>query len=252
MTPPFLRDRLWASEHSRPQMRPRIIFFDWGGTLATRPPEVRSPEAVWVLVAHELGVADLTEDEVRSKTATIDGTWQEKMYGYLGRSDEFWREYNTAVMDALDIHVRREEVSRRVNEIADDPASHQLFPEVREVLDGLRAAGFRLGVISNHSERLLRIVHHMGLDRDLDPVVFSQEAGAQKPDARVFEFALRRAGCTATEAIHVGDTFEADYLGALRAGLRAVWLNRRGAVPPQPCESVRDLREVLGLLRSSP
>lgn len=221
----------------------RVIFFDWGGTLAAPSPMFRDPALVWVHVAHELGLAELVEAEVRAKMEAIDPPWQQRMYGYLGRTDEFWHEYNLAVMDALDLRERREELDRRVSATFEAPDAYRLFPEVREVLAGLRTRGLRLGVISNHSERLLRVVRRLNLDGDLDPVVITQQVGAEKPDRRVFEFALERADCEAGEAVHVGDTFEADYLGATRAGLRGVWLNRKGSPPPAPCEVVTDLRE---------
>jgi putative hydrolase of the HAD superfamily len=230
-------------------MRPKFVFFDWGGTLASLSPHVGDPANVWVRVTHELGVADLTEAEVRSKTEAIDGPWQVRMYGYLGRTEEFWRDYNMAVMDVLGIQERRDEISRQINAILDDPSSQHLFPEVPEILADLQVEGYRLGVISNNNERLLRIIHHFDLDKILDPVVFTQEVGAQKPDQRVFEFALRKAGCSSSEAIHVGDSFEADYLGATRAGLRGIWVNRKGVPPPQLCNSIPDLRGVRNLLR---
>ena len=211
--------------------------------MAAPPPKFSDPALVWVHVARDLGVADLEESAVRSRIQAIDPPWQIKMYGYLGRSADFWHEYNAAVMDVLGIVTRREEVDRAVNAVFEDPQAYRLFPEVREVVAELRALGYRLGVISNHSERLLRFVRHLGLDRDLDPVVFTQEVGAEKPDRRVFEFALRRAGCRPSDAVHVGDSYEADYLGATEAGLRAVWLNRKSTPAPSRCEAVSDLRE---------
>ncbi len=229
-------------------MRPRVVFFDWGGTLAYRPPHVRSPEAVWVQVTRDLGVADLTEEEIQAKTGALDRDWQAKMYGYLGRSEQFWEEYNAAVMDSLGIQERRKEVSQRIDAILQDPSSQRLFPETREVLTRLRSEGYRLGVISNSSERLVTVVRNFELDREFDPIVFTQQVGAEKPDRRVFQFALERADCSAPEAVHVGDTFEADYLGATRAGLRAIWVNRKGVPPPGPCASVSDLRGVEALL----
>jgi HAD superfamily hydrolase (TIGR01549 family) len=227
---------------------PRVVFFDWGRTLTYRTPDVGSQENIWVRVAHELGVAELTVEEVRARTNPIDGIWQQKLYESLGRSDEFWREYNAATMDALGIQDRREEVSRRVNAMTMDPATQPLFPEVREVLSALQARGLRLGLISNGSERLLETLHYFDLDRVLDPIVFSQEVRAEKPDSRVFEFALRRAECVAPEAVHVGDSFEADYLGSTRAGLRGIWLNRGGATAPAECEQITDLRALLTTL----
>lgn len=227
---------------------PRVVFFDWGGTLAFRPAHLSDPAVIWVKVARELGVAELSEEETRAKMEAIDPLWQERMYSYLGRSEEFWHAYNVAVMDTLGIVARRDDVDRQVTALSEDPGAWQLYPEVHEVLEALRGRGLRLGVISNSSERLVQVVRHCGLDRELDPVVVTQEVGAQKPDARVFQFALRRAGCRANEAVHVGDTFEADYLGATRAGLRGVWLNRKGRPAPGACEEVADLRKFAKLL----
>jgi putative hydrolase of the HAD superfamily len=56
-----------------------------------------------------------------------------------------------------------------------------------------------------------------------------------KPDPRIFEILLQRAGLRAGEAAHVGDDPEADVEGARGAGLRPVWLNRDAA--PWPLES---------------
>ncbi len=225
-----------------------VVFFDWWGTLAGPAPGYRPAEAVWADVAETLGGVRLTEREVRERTEAIDPEWQARMYRYFGRSEEFWHDYNSAVMNVLGIEQQRDAVDRRVSATLGDPHLQRLFPEVRDVLASLRARGHRLGVISNSSERLLAAVRYLELDSLLDPVVLTQEVGAQKPDRRVFEFAVRRAGVGATAATHVGDSYEADYLGARGAGLRAIWLNRSGKPAPADCESVQDLRELLPLL----
>jgi len=56
----------------------------------------------------------------------------------------------------------------------------------------------------------------------------SAEAGARKPDPAIFEAALALAGCSAPEAVHVGDTREEDVEGAEAAGIRALLLDRKG------------------------
>ena len=58
------------------------------------------------------------------------------------------------------------------------------------------------------------------------------ESGVQKPDPRMFEFALERAGVPAARAVHVGDQPLYDVEGARRAALASVWLNRAGAPWP--------------------
>jgi 2-haloalkanoic acid dehalogenase type II len=71
------------------------------------------------------------------------------------------------------------------------------------------------------------------------------EAGVQKPDPRMFEVALARAGVTAARAVHVGDQPLYDIEGARRAALASVWLNRDGE--PWPEDYARPHAEIASL-----
>lgn len=74
----------------------------------------------------------------------------------------------------------------------------------------------------------------LGLARYVDELVASEEVGVAKPDPGIFRVALERLGCSAEAAIMVGDSWESDVAGARAAGVRAVWLNRRGLDCPDP------------------
>jgi len=71
-----------------------------------------------------------------------------------------------------------------------------------------------------------------GLAGYFSAVVVSGELGAGKPDPAIFRHALREVGCDAEHAVMVGDSLTRDVLGALDAGLRAVWVNRAGRERP--------------------
>lgn len=77
-------------------------------------------------------------------------------------------------------------------------------------------------------------LRHCGLDVLVDVLVVAEEAGVAKPDPRIFEIALARASCGASEAVMVGDSWANDIEGARAAGIRAVWFNRGGGVAPDP------------------
>ena len=66
----------------------------------------------------------------------------------------------------------------------------------------------------------------------VDALIVSAEVEAAKPDPAVFMAALQRIHCQPREAVMVGDSWEQDILGAVRAGIRAVWLNRFGLLCP--------------------
>ena len=103
-----------------------------------------------------------------------------------------------------------------------------VFPEVRPALAALRN-GYRLEAVTNGNAKLDRI----GIDDLFDACVTAGTAGAAKPDRRIFEVAITAGGAAAHETLHVGDHPEFDVEGARGAGMRAVWVNRRGGEWPQ-------------------
>jgi putative hydrolase of the HAD superfamily len=108
-------------------------------------------------------------------------------------------------------------------------------PGLHEVLEALRAAGFRLGVVTNGEVRAqTRKLERLGVPERVDDVVISEAAGCKKPDARIFERAARGVGVAAAQCWFVGDHPENDVLGAARFGMRAVWITDPEAGFPWP------------------
>ena len=67
------------------------------------------------------------------------------------------------------------------------------------------------------------------MEKYFEFIVMSVEhGGIEKPDPRIFEIAVREARCEPHELLHVGDHIEYDVRGANDAGVRSVWLNRKG------------------------
>lgn len=109
-----------------------------------------------------------------------------------------------------------------------------LHDDALPALDELerRIPGVRFGLITNGDLAFQsRKVHAVGLDARVDHVVASGEVGIPKPDAGIFLFACDAFGVSPAEAAYVGDRLRTDAIGAARAGLTGVWLNRRDAVP---------------------
>jgi putative hydrolase of the HAD superfamily len=170
------------------------------------------------------------------------------IYDYLGRTQEFWPLYQNGILDRLGIHANREAIKQQLQSVFDDPSAVRLYPEVRQVLENLRGRGFYLGIISNNHDGLLPILKRFRLDHQFDGVTYSQQVGAEKPDPRVFHLWPERAGCLPEESLHVGDSWESDYVGALSVGMMAVWLNRTGLPAPKACHQIRNLEELDPLL----
>jgi putative hydrolase of the HAD superfamily len=107
----------------------------------------------------------------------------------------------------------------------------RLYADVEETLKGLRSRGLTLGIISNWSTRLRSIARETGLESLVDFIVVSSEVGVRKPDPRIFQVALDRAGAAPSEAVYVGDQVEDDVRGAERMGIRPVLIWRKPGSP---------------------
>jgi putative hydrolase of the HAD superfamily len=105
----------------------------------------------------------------------------------------------------------------------------------------LRAAGLRLGVVSNSDGRVEEALEAAGLRPYFDVVVDSALAGVEKPDPAIFRAALDVLGVPPSEALYVGDLYDVDVVGANAAGIPAVLLLAPGAAAPPGCAGVGSL-----------
>jgi putative hydrolase of the HAD superfamily len=106
-------------------------------------------------------------------------------------------------------------------DFADDFVGALEFRAVRgaeAALERLHSAGLALACVANWDVSLEEFLARAGLARFFDAVVSAAEAGAQKPDPRIFRFALERLGVPSERAVHVGDD-DVDREGARAAGL---------------------------------
>ncbi len=167
-----------------------------------------------------------------------------------GRESEFYRSVNARVVEHMGLPAD-EAALDDIHAMFEREVVYRPFPDAVRTLKALHAAGYRTGVISNFTHRLPRLLDELSLAQHLDSVTYSFEAGAEKPHPKIFKTALARAGAVPERALMVGDSFEADYVGARQAGLHAVLLCRPGDMPHQ-CPAIRSLEELSAFLRGPP
>lgn len=123
-------------------------------------------------------------------------------------------------------------------------------------LERLKSLGYRLGIISNTSDdsNVQRIVDRWGLRPFFETITTSAALGLRKPDPRIFTVALDHFHVQPGAAAMVGDTLEADVLGANQLGIYSIWITRRAPVPDegelaiQPQAVVTNLSQIPDLL----
>jgi hypothetical protein len=101
-----------------------------------------------------------------------------------------------------------------------------LFNDVLSTLKTLKEQNLTLGLLTNLDRDMKPLYSELGLEPYIDFFVTSGEVGVDKPKPPIFLMALQRAGVKAPEAIHVGDQYHADVLGARGAGIKPLLLDR--------------------------
>jgi putative hydrolase of the HAD superfamily len=214
----------------------RALFFDVGGTLLRPWPSVG---AIYAATANRHGLSgtpEQMEHAFRESWAAL------KRPGLTVSRKEWWREL---VFRALG--QENEACFQELFELFARPDAWRVFPDVESTLREARNRDLHVGVISNWDERLRPLLEGIGLTHWFDSMTISCEVGVEKPDAAIFQAALRTAGLNASEALHVGDAFDADVKAAESMGMRAVLLQRDSSRQPSH-NTICDLRSVLDYL----
>jgi putative hydrolase of the HAD superfamily len=206
----------------------KAVFLDALGTLV----ELEPP---WVGLRASLG--DEIPDE-RLVAAVRTEMAYYKDHSHEGRDPESLADLRARCAEVLSRELGTEvSVETLVDSIRFAP-----YPDSVPALKALRAEGMKLVCVSNWDVSLEQVLDRCGLAEYLDGAISSAVAGARKPDPAIFVPALELAGCTAQEALHVGDTPEEDLDAARAAGIRALLVDREGG------GDIASLEEVVGRL----
>jgi putative hydrolase of the HAD superfamily len=126
-----------------------------------------------------------------------------------------------------------------------------LVEGARELMDYLKAQGYRLHMCSNgFHEVQYKKLRSCGLDHHFDTIVLSEDAGINKPSPLFFDYAIQRTGAQQSTTLMIGDNFQTDILGAKRYGLDTAYFNRFPDYPAaEPVTyEVTQLRQLMTIL----
>jgi putative hydrolase of the HAD superfamily len=233
----------------------RAVFFDWFNTLARYEP-AREETASQVL--KELGY-DIPPDKVRFAISLADKAWFEENTRSPVRArnaeeqQKVYARYQQTVLTGVGVDaVNNPELLRKVlaRQQALSAGMHfVLFDDVLPALSSLRERRMVLGVLTNLDQDMAPLSRGLGLDNYVDFFVTSGEIGADKPKAPIFQAAMKRARVSAAEAVHIGDQYNVDVLGARAVGIKGLLLDRFDyAADITDCPRLRSLTELVNYL----
>lgn len=123
-----------------------------------------------------------------------------------------------------------------------------LFPNTVEILEYL-SPNYKLHIVTNgFQETQDKKLQNARIDRYFSQVINSEMAGVKKPDPQIFRLALSRANAVPEKSIMIGDSIEADILGAKAVGLHVLHFNAHKEPKHDYCEMIHDLSEIKSFL----
>lgn len=233
----------------------RAVFFDVGFTLLAPYPSV--PEVVRDVCARRgvvVGIDCLQQQIPHVETLFAElthanpHTWSDEQ-----AITQVWLTYFTELLRPC-LQDAGEEVLRACADDAqrafDEASAYALYPDVYTTLAALKAHGMTMGVISDWGINLAMILRHHDLTQFFDFAVISAALRRAKPDPELYHTALQRADAIPDYAIHVGDSYVRDVLGARSVGVTGVMIDRARLTRPDDvdCPLIYDLYELLDLL----
>ena len=222
----------------------QAAVFDVDFTIARPGPDLGPDGYVRLGRRHGLELDPARYDEARRAAfMTL------KRHPELDHDEEIWVLFTQRIIEAMggtgDTYAAAVEM-----EDAWSHAQHfELYDDALPVLTALRAAGLKIGLLSNTARDLDEFVAHHLLT--VDAVLTSRAHGKTKPHETIFRHMLELLGVEPEDAVMVGDTLEDDVEGALAVGMRAVLVDREGRYPDRVgrLDDLRLLPAALGLDR---
>ena len=125
-----------------------------------------------------------------------------------------------------------------------------LYDDVVPTLQRLRSEGFKLAIVSNWDTPLDPLTERLGIAGYFDVITASHDGRIRsaKPDPHIFNYTLAKIEVSAEETVHVGDTYEADIVGAQNVGIRPILIDREGTQAGKWKETIQSLTELPELL----
>jgi HAD superfamily hydrolase (TIGR01662 family) len=200
----------------------KAVLFDVDFTLAKPGPGLMPEGYVRCGSRHGL-ILDATRYEAARDAALADL----KRHPELDHDEDIWIAFTERIVrgmggDAVAAHDVAVELTSRwaLHE------NFELYEDVLPVLEELRTAGLRLGLVSNSARDVREFARHHALE--IDAGISSFHHGKTKPHASIFRAVLELLDVEPQEAAMVGDTLEDDIEGARALGMRAILVDRLG------------------------
>lgn len=205
----------------------KVVFFDVGYTLVNE-------EAVW----KKRCIEQSETADARRLGLSAQDIYREIENATIARKPQF--------RTVIDKYQMQEFIPYRTE-------LEKMYEDTPRVLEKF-SAKYELGIIANQPEGLKKRLEDFGILKYFRYIISSWDTQVMKPDVRIFEYALAKAGCSAKEACMIGDRLDNDILPAKSLGMKTIWIKQGFGALQKPLSKdeepdyiVNNLQELINL-----
>lgn len=178
---------------------------------------------------------------------------------YVPTNLKYWKLYRDEKISQSELRYHRlKEVFDGMEQVVPDQLIHQiseayieylptfnhLYEGAKELLDYL-SPHYRLHIITNGFQTVQQgKLQNSGIEHYFKTVTNSEMAGVKKPNPIIFNFALQQAQASLQNALMIGDSWEADIVGAMNMGMDALFFNEFDVEVDDKVPQVKHLNEI--------
>jgi len=208
----------------------KAVFFDWFNTLARFDPP---RQELYIQAFRQFGIKLPAKEVIRGILTADRYYFEENAKSPVEKRSpqeqlEVYVHYPKAILAEAGVEVPKELPLKVMQIVAQQfkGVTFVLYDDVLSTLKTLKERKFILGLLTNLNKDMNAICRELGLEPYLDFVVTSGEVGSDKPASPIFLAALKRAGVNASEAVHIGDQYKLDVIGARGVGITPILIDR--------------------------
>ncbi|HOA37885.1 MAG TPA: YjjG family noncanonical pyrimidine nucleotidase [Flavihumibacter sp.] len=224
----------------------RYLFFDLDHTLWDFDSNAKQTleELHRNLSLYDRGITDF-DRFYRTYLLHNEKLWDRYRKGFIKVDELRWkRMWHTL----LDFKIGDDKLARNM---ADEflrmlPSRRLVFPHTMELLNYLRNKGYEMHLITNGFEKTQHEkIKNAGLSDYFGQVITSEGSNSLKPHKEIFDYAFKLTGANAANSVMIGDSIEADIIGAANAGMDQIFVNHTNAITDfKPTYTVYSLKEL--------
>ena len=238
----------------------KAIFFDFGGTLMCSESDNVAHLHMMKDIIQRYNLSASPEDMTAKynsylftkEMTLLDSDPREKCFTPLRNSS---KKAFIGVLSEYNIHPSNEDYHWFKEMYFENHKIYvKLFPETMGVIKFLKnQRSIHIGIISDIDNDYQDFQFNVfGIKEMFDSITTSEEVQSYKPEPKIFQIALKKAGCQAEESIIIGDSYKKDIIGGKNIGMTTIWINKFSGNNTDNDKAdfiVKDLKEISPILR---